>query len=475
MSGDGISESQASSGGLLSKMTSGLRVRYVLRNTALLSGGKGVSAVLGLGYLALGAHALGAQGLGHLLIIHSLAVAFTGLVGFKSWEMIVRYGSRYIANDNIGQLRNLIKLGIILDFSSAVVGFGLGVAFVLLFSATISLPDDLRAVAAVYCVLILFDLKQTPAGILRLFGRYDLLTLHSLITPVLRTVGAAAAWFLDGGVAAFVAVWLVAGIVSAIAQFCLAWAEMGRRGVLYGMGFRLRGIARGHENIWRFAFSTNLHGTLLSFGSHIVLLVIGGVIGAAAVSQYKIAQEVADALVKLTQLLNQVVYPELSRLASAGLHAALAKAVAFWGALAFGGSIIVIAVMASVGKPVLAFVFGASLVTSNELLILLTIAAAIASVHFVLDSGLYALGRPGIVLRVKVISSIVQFGGLWVLLPEFGLPGAAYAAMAGNLLIVICATAALSDQIKRISKKRESGDFKPPAGTIQRARQRDSA
>ena len=87
MSGDGISESQASSGGLLSKMTSGLRVRYVLRNTALLSGGKGVSAVLGLGYLALGAHALGAQGLGHLLIIHSLAVAFTGIVGFKSWEI----------------------------------------------------------------------------------------------------------------------------------------------------------------------------------------------------------------------------------------------------------------------------------------------------------------------------------------------------------------------------------------------------
>jgi len=68
-------------------------LRRVLLNSARLLGGKSVSAVFGLGYVALAARGLGLEGYGTLILIHTFTAVVSRIFSFKSWQTLLRYGT----------------------------------------------------------------------------------------------------------------------------------------------------------------------------------------------------------------------------------------------------------------------------------------------------------------------------------------------------------------------------------------------
>lgn len=410
--------------------------RRVVKNTGLIAAGKGLGGVAGLLYLALVGQTVGAAGLGIVLLIHSYVVLLGELVTFKSWQSVIRYGADDLTHKRDSSFKRLVKFTVALDLGSGALGAALGILLLPFVGPKIGLPDEVMPYAIAYCVTILLSMKSSGVGVLRLFDRFDLLALHALVVPAVRTLGVAAAWYADAPVEVFVIVWMLARAISDFIMMALGWIELYRHG--YG-DFPippLAGVAKEHEGIWRFAFTTNLNATVKLGSGHLATLAIGALLGPAGAALVKVPIQIANVLIKGSQLLNNVLYPELAKLISTRELGKLLRVVTRGSLIVTTIAVVYVGAMIAVGEFLLVEFFGPEFVESYFLLILFAIAAGIHTAGFVVEPTLLTLGRPDVPLKVQVLSTVVHFSLLVYLAKTIGLHGPAYAAVASSILTI---------------------------------------
>ena len=103
-------------------------LRRVVANAGMLLGGRTVNAVLSLVYMAIAARALGVRELGVLVLIQAFAQFLGEVVKFQSWQTILNYGSRPLAEGRVTEFQRVLRFTLILDLASTVLGIAVGVA-----------------------------------------------------------------------------------------------------------------------------------------------------------------------------------------------------------------------------------------------------------------------------------------------------------------------------------------------------------
>jgi O-antigen/teichoic acid export membrane protein len=278
-------------------------IRRALTNTGWLMGARGVNAVLSLGYLALATRALGLEGFGKFILAVSFAQAITGLASFQTWQAVVRWGHR---RESAGEA---VGFALALDLLTVAAGT-VAAALLLYFSGDwLPVPPALRTEAFWLTVVMLFAVRSTPTGILRLHDRYALAATADAVTPVVRLVGAAGVFVLAPTSAAFVIVWGVAELATALAYWRFALREQ----PLPWRKVSLAQLPREEKDAWRFVWGTGLSGALLVASRQFIVLLVGALGGAALAGIYRVAAQLGEGLLKLAQALLRATYPELVR------------------------------------------------------------------------------------------------------------------------------------------------------------------
>jgi len=174
---------------VISKHTVGKRIAATL------------AVILGLGSILIATKSLSAAELGIILFLHAYMLFFSEVTAFQSWQSIIRFGTDDVKNKDVPELSRLLKFGIIIDLISAILGFliSIGVfAFIVWLSRVF--PDvfsrakefeisELRNIAALYCILILFRQRGVGIGVFRLFDKFNVLAIHGLVMPLTRFIG----------------------------------------------------------------------------------------------------------------------------------------------------------------------------------------------------------------------------------------------------------------------------------------------
>ncbi|MFQ5786245.1 MAG: lipopolysaccharide biosynthesis protein [Alphaproteobacteria bacterium] len=406
-------------------------LRRVFRNAGVLLGGKAVAGLFGLGALALTARALGPEVFGVLILVHTYVKLIGGLTKFQSWQTVIHFGARCLDEQRKGDFRRLIAFTFLLDGASALVGAAVAVAFAALAAGWLGWGDDTVPLAVAYSALLLVTIKATPVGILRLFDRFDLLSVQSAVSPAVRLAGAGIAYAVGGGLEAFLIVWFLSGAADGVTLLALSWREFGRRGLRDGF-FSIRGsLVAPFPGLWRFAWTANLNSAVTTVGEHLSTLVVGWVLGPAPAGLYKIAGRYAHALATPAGLLRRTVYPELAKLSARGGVKASRKVVLRAGLIAGSVALAVLVLLVPLGEPLLRITVGEAYVGAYGVLLLLTLATAVLVFGFALEPALYAMGRPDLLLRISLIMVLVNIPLLYGLLLWLGLIGAGIAAVAG--------------------------------------------
>ena len=417
-------------------MDDGLYLR-IFKNSAMLTASKVYTALVGLAYLALATRALGVHNFGVLILIHAYTAAIRDLVTLKTSQCVVRYGALCLERNSRADFQKLVKFTLLLDLGFCVLGTLVGMLAIPLVAPWFGVTPELAPLATIYCLMILFNFKNTSLGLLRLFDRFDLIALMQMLVPTLRLVGALGAFLFYQHVAAFLLVWFGAGVLQCFATVWLGGREFSRRGFGNDMNFSLQQLLRPHEGILPFIWASHINRTLHTSSVHIATLIVGALTGPASAGLFKVAQEFANALVKPALLFTETVYPEMTKIAvlrnfrrlwDVIIHSALAGA-------ALAGAILAIVFL--FGQPLLGLFFGAEYVSAYNVLMLLLIAAAVALATFALDPALHAIGRPEVSMRVRLFATLVQVAALLALVPELGLPGAGLAAIAASLVTAL--------------------------------------
>ena len=420
----------------------------IFRNAGALLGGKAVAGVLSLGILAVTARGLGPELFGTLILIHSYIKLVGGLTKFQSWQAVIHYGAQSLEAKRGEDLRGLIKFTTALDLASALIGMAIAMGLAGLAGGWLGWGENTTSLVMLYSLLIAVTIKATPIGVLRLFDRFKLIALQSPLSPAVGLIGVGLAYAWDGGLSAYLAAWFAAGLVESAALVILGWRELARQGLLHGLNFSLRGLVDPHPGLWRFVWATNIFTSLSAASSHLVTLVLGWLLGPAAAGLFKIAHQFASVLVVPAAALRRTIYPEFAKLAAKGEPRHLRKLMLRAGLISGSVAVIVVLVIAVIGEPLIRLIVGEAYAAAAELLILLAAGSAVLLYGFALEPVFFALGRPGIMLRLGVITAALNLVLIFLLVAQFGFIGAGVAALASTVVYVGLATMIALDKTK---------------------------
>jgi O-antigen/teichoic acid export membrane protein len=424
--------------------------RRIFTNAGLLLSGRAANGVMALATLSLMARGLGAENFGVVVLVQTYVLVITGLATFQSWQALIRYGAISLKSDNPVAFQNLVKFTTMLDVIGIVAGVLIGYFGAPLVGPMLDWTPEVIRYAQFYSFLIFFTLIATPTGLLRLFDRFDLLTIQASITPLFRLIGVAVAFLLKTPLWGYLLAWFVAGVIGGATLLWLGWREAFNKGRLKGMTWSLKGLSQGHDSIWKFSIVSNVHSSLQLVTGHMTVFLVGALAGPTAAGLYKIGKDVATTLTKPAEMLNQSIYPEFARLASDNAWGSFPRLIVRSGAVGGGAGLALLAVCAFVGQPFLSLVFGAEFLGAHVVLVLLVAAATLTIAGFSMDPALYAMGRPGIPLQVNVFAVFAVFLPLLLWLGDRqGAAGAGFAALASSVVIFTAMSVFTTRQLRR--------------------------
>jgi len=399
------------------------------RSAGLLLAGRSVRGVLTLAYVAVAARALGVSDFGSLMLIQTLAMAFSKLAGIPSWQTLLSYGTTPLIDNDRGQFHRILKFAFLLDGLAALSGVVLVLAVMLPAANLVAVPPVDQPAARIYGLGVIFGaLASAPGGVLRMLDRFDLLAVHSTLTPVIRLLGASILWATGGGVTGFLVVWFVGWLAGTGFLWIVSLRLLVRGGYLRGLTWSFFGLGRPARGIWRFTLMAYLNSTLSMVQLRLPLLGAGILFGPAAAGLFRVAQQIAEVTVgPVARLLLPSMYPELSRLHAEERWAELRIMMARTMFLLAGLASVVVIILVLFGQSLISLIAGAGFVSAYPVMLWLAAGGALESVTAPIEPLLLSSGHAGKAAFARALATGVFVVALIVLMTALGLVGAGMA------------------------------------------------
>ncbi|MFT8483726.1 MAG: lipopolysaccharide biosynthesis protein [Gluconobacter cerinus] len=421
-------------------------VRRVMSNVGVLLGGRVVNAPLSLLHIWMATHFLGSYGFGLIAMMYAFARTMGDLVDFQSWQTVLKYGLRPLTDGDRKGFQRVIAFSFLLDGLGGMLGFCGGLFISIFAMKMLGWPPEIHQTGTIFCLSILFMASATPTGLLRIFNRYDLISIQGVVATLVRVVGTFFLAVKGASVPALAFVWMFAEFAAWATLVFMAVRELIRRDLMRGLTKELRDLIpdllnghffRTHLGIRRFALSTNLNSALaLTFG-HIGTLVVGAFVGPAGAGYYRVASQIAAGIAKPAALIQTTVYPEMARLWRDRATTKLYRLTIQVALTAGGIGTVLLAVTLLAGRPLLQLYIGPTGATQTMPVTLWLLAAEVVAVWGLpLEPLLFTTDRSGAATSARFLDFLVFFPGLVLVVRRYGLDGVGPITLCGVMLLI---------------------------------------
>jgi len=413
----------------------------VLKNFGVVLRGQGIAAIFTLVATVLMANALSATEFGLVILLHTYVLAVRGFLNFRTYEAIVRFGVPLHENGENKNLKRLFRTTTLIDMSSGIVATLVGIGAASAAGVFLHWDDRMISLATLYSLVMLTTVANTPNGILRLYDRFDALSVFYMVGPAIRITGVSVAWMMDASMYVFISIWAIAYVLENSWLFIRGHLELKKHikdSIWQGMGWRGENWRETLKTTHEFRhFMTVLYWqtNIDLLPKHLSVLLAGSLLGPAAAGMFRLARDFSSILTKPAMMLREVLFPDLTRILhteAEGFYELGFRAVKLAGA---GGLILVLLSIPS-AKPLLGLI-GPEYTQAATVLSLLLLAATFELAGSPLRAAAYAMGKVAPVLRIHLLSILIYLGLFYILAPVMGLPGPGVAACAGTLLTLL--------------------------------------
>lgn len=417
-------------------------VRAAGRNLGWLMATRGVVAVLSLLYLGIATRVLGVADFGRFALITGAAQAIATIVGFQTWQLVVRYGVDHLNSGDEAALARLLRLSVLLDAASAVAGGVVSAAILLIWGDRFGITRDLMVATLGFVFIELVTIRSSPVGMLRLRDKFSLAALADSVTQIVRFFGAAVAAVLMPSVTGFLIAWAIAEVATSGTYWVMVW-RTGDLGFV-GRG-RMQGsqVFRENPGLLRFMVSTNATSTLGLSTKQAPLLMVGGYVGPAAAGAFRLAFQIAQALAKLSQMLSRAAFPEIVRAVRAPQGRDVGRLMMRVFLASLAAALVILALVAALGHPLLLLVGGSDFRYGRTVMLWLAAAGCVDLATVSFEPVLMAAHRAGTALLARIAAAVALIATSLYLLPRLGTPGAGVGVMVGSVVAAVLLGAAV--------------------------------
>jgi O-antigen/teichoic acid export membrane protein len=404
----------------------------LLKNAAHLLSGRIVAAGLAVGTVAVMARALGPELLGVLVMIEAYARVVDRLVRLETWQALVTYGAAALERSDSVRLLRLLKFGAALDLSGAALAAVVAVAAAPLTGKWLGWSPETVWMAQIYSLSAMANFASAPIGALRLFDRFPAIAWLEAATTALRLLAALTAYLAGAGLWAFVMLSMGVLIASQLVLVLLALQEIARRGCGRFLLVPLRGVTFENPRIWEFIWSSNATVLVRRITQEFDNLLVGSMLGPAAVGIYHLSKRLGNAMIKAGGLLQQAIFPDLARLWVRGDRRAFLKVVtqvSLGTAAIMGAALLVVGLNA---ERLLVYVVGARFKEAALPLVVQLAAVALLLSGSGLRPALTTMGLQMSQLKITLVSAAAFYVCMLLAVPQLGVLGANLAHVVFN-------------------------------------------
>lgn len=404
----------------------------VLANAGQLLSGRVVNAIVGLAYIALTARSLGKELMGVVVLINAFAQFLGEVAHFQSWQTLITYGTAPAMEGDRPRFQQVLRLSLLLDLISGVLGTALGVVGAYLFWRELQWPADMTGYGALYALSIGVMTSATGVGLLRLFDRFRFLAGQQAVSSLVRMIGCAVCAVTHAPIQWFLLAWAAGTFASFFYIAAIAIWDLSKRGLL--KDFTLLGpTSHGLPGVWRFAMATNFSSTVDVGFTHVLTMVVGAMLGPVQAAFWRIGRQVADGMAKPARLMVPAMYPELAKMRASGGQQAMTKLALQIGLIGGAAAGVLLLVSLLAGRWILEIVMGKAYGAAAGVMNWQVAAAAIGVMTLPLEPMLVSMRAAGAALAVRLVVVVAYLAALVPLINTFGLAGAGAALVASAL------------------------------------------
>lgn len=404
----------------------GIIIRRMVLNSGKLLSANVFLQIIGFVTLLISARVLGPENYGRLGLIIAFVQTTGVVISFQAWQVIIKFGSELIEEGDLSNFSELIILGFSLDIGAAI--FSTAVAYLIsdLTVRTLGWPTELVSLMRIYCFSLLFSVNSTPTGILRLFDRFDLLSLINVISGLTKLAGIGWCVLSKQSLIGFVWTNLIVVIVSQtcliVTSILVLWKKNIRINSLHLIN--INSITKRHTGIWNYVWTTNLNSTMRMIAGQADLMVISIWVSPAGVGFYKLAKQAASIFGILTDPLYQTIYPELAKLwARKDIKTFISltqKSSLIAALIAIPGWICFVLL----GRRVIELLLGHAYLDVYTITLLYLIGTMISIITFPFQPAMLSVGHPEKSFIALSISAVSYLASIAIFVPILGVNGA---------------------------------------------------
>ena len=397
---------------LLQKLRSNLRddalLQRVVRNSGYLFSSNTISAALSVvqGIFVVGL--LGSSGYGLLTIVMDFASNTNRLLSFRMSEVVVKFMGEALEQDDQPRAAAIVKGIGLIEAAMSVLAY-VALLFLSTWGAR-ALADNASVVSLFrfYGLFLLANLiYETSVGVLQTTNQFKQVARANFYQSIALTIFIVAAFVLELGILGILTAYLIGKTVAGIMVAALAIRELNRRLGKGWIGAPIR-LVRDWKSILRFAFSTNLNGTVNLFARDNIRLYLAWFLSNAQVGYFKLASSLINLVMLPIEPFIWPTYAEITKTIAARQWQAtrnLLKQVstigAIWTLLAGGG-------LVALGWWIIPVLYGREMAPAYPGVVILLLGYAFANILNWNRPLLLALGYPTYPLIVAGVLGAVE-------------------------------------------------------------------
>jgi O-antigen/teichoic acid export membrane protein len=411
----------------------------ILRNTSWSLGGKAIGAVLSIVYLAMIARSLGPVNFGRFALIFSFAQVIYGLVAFPTWQIIIRYGTKFVLDKQRDKFAQLVWICLAMDLTGFLIGSVIAVGALYGFAGQFGIDADLRGRIIWFTLVLILSARNTVIGILRAHDRFRDAALADSLVPIIRFVGVILVVYIRPNVESFLLIW----VLSEIATTAILWIitlrsvdlPLARQNV-----WHIPNYYRQYPDLTRFTGFTNIGASLRVLSQQFIVLIVGLYTGPAAAGFFRLGHQLGQVLARISDGLSIAFYAEHNRMSHLDADSAVASMITRTVKVMAISAAVLLTILLLLGKPMLVSIFGAPFAPAYPFVILLGGAAAVQLGSSALEPLLLAKGNAGWALLANLAGAIALLIALFALIPEYNALGASAAVLIGAIVTTVALT-----------------------------------
>lgn len=389
----------------------------LLRNSSYLFGSNTVSAALGVLQGIFVVRLLGDSGYGLLTIIMDFASNTNRLLSFRMSEVVVKYMGEALAQEDKGRAAAIVKGVGLLEAAMSVLAYLVLLAVSAWGARTFAHTIEVIYLFQFYGLFLLANLVyETSVGVLQTTNQFKQVARANFYQSLALTVLIAAAVVLNLGILGILSAYLIGKTIAGILVALSAFRELNQA---LGSGWTRTplNLITDWKSILRFAFSTNLNGTVNLFARDNIRLYLAWFLSNAQVGYFRLASSLINLVMLPIEPFIWPTYSEITRTIAQRQWGATRKLLrqvstigGIWTLIAGGGLVLL-------GWWIIPLFYGSEMAPAYAGVLILLIGYAFANILNWNRPLLLALGHPTYPLMVAAILGGVEVISIFLLVP----------------------------------------------------------